>query len=58
MRRTNYLNNKDILKEIHKSKSSFCEFSDPEYGHYDLIYRNPIEKITKKEKKEARQKSS
>ena len=55
MRRTNYLNNKDILKEIHKSKSSFCEFSDPDYGHYDLIYTNPIEKITKKAIKEARQ---
>ena len=48
MRRTNYLNNKDILKEIHKSKSSFCEFTDPDYGNYDLIWTNTIEKITKK----------
>ena len=55
MRRTNYLNNKDILKEIHKSKGSFCEFTEPEYADYDLIYRNPIEKITKKAVKEARQ---
>jgi len=55
MRRTNYLNNKDILKEIHKSKSSFCEFTDPDYGNYDLIWANTIEKITKKAVKEARQ---
>lgn len=55
MRRINYLNNKDILKEIHKSKGSFCEFTEPEYADYDLIYRNPIEKITKKAVKEARQ---
>ena len=55
MRRTNYLNNKDILKEIHKSKSSFCEFTDPDYGNYDLIWTNTIEKITKKAVKEARQ---
>tara|TARA_B100001248_G_C27366776_1_gene449449 strand:- start:300 stop:1133 length:834 start_codon:yes stop_codon:yes gene_type:complete len=54
MRRTNYLNNKDILKEIHKSKSSFCEFTEPDYGHYDLIWTNTIEKITKKAVKEAR----
>ncbi len=25
MKRVNYLNNKDILKEIHKSKSTFCK---------------------------------
>ena len=55
MRRINYLNNKDILKEIHKSKGSFCEFTEPEYADYDLIFRNPIEKITKKAVKEARQ---
>jgi hypothetical protein len=33
----NYLNNKDILKEIHLSKSSFCAFENPEYHQYDLI---------------------
>ena len=55
MRRTNYLNNKDILKEIHKSKSSFCEFTESDYANYDLIWTNTIEKITKKAVKEARQ---
>jgi hypothetical protein len=33
----NYLNNKDILKEIHKSKSSYCVFLDPSYADYDII---------------------
>jgi hypothetical protein len=33
----NYLNNKDILKEIHLSKNTFCSFVKPEYHHYDLI---------------------
>ena len=37
MRKTNYLNNKDILAEIHKSKSTFCSFVDPEYHQYDII---------------------
>ena len=36
-KRVNYLNNKDILKEIHKSKSTFCSYTDNEYGQYDLI---------------------
>jgi hypothetical protein len=33
----NYLNNKDILKEIHASKNSYCSFSQPEYHQYDMI---------------------
>lgn len=40
MRKINYLNNKDILKEIHKSKISFCSYSAPEYSEYDIIIRN------------------
>jgi hypothetical protein len=54
MKRINYLNNKDILKEIAKSKNSFCSYTDPEYGNYDLITLKPIEKITKKMILEAR----
>lgn len=33
----NYLNNKDILKEIHLSKNSYCSFLKPEYHQYDMI---------------------
>ena len=44
MRKQNYLNNKDILKEIHRSKSKFCSFVDPEYHQYDIILTD-IEKI-------------
>lgn len=36
----NYLNNKDILKEIHKSKTSYCSYVLPEYGDYDIIIRD------------------
>ena len=38
---TNYLNNKDILKEIHTSKTSYCYFVQPEYHRYDLIIDMP-----------------
>lgn len=37
----NYLNNKDILKEIHTSKNSYCYFTEPEYNRYDLIIDMP-----------------
>ena len=37
----NYLNNKDILKEIHTSKSSYCYFTKKEYHMYDLIIDMP-----------------
>ena len=37
MRKQNYLNNKDILKEIHKSKNKFCSYVETEYGQYDII---------------------
>lgn len=36
-KKVNYLNNKDMLKEIHKSKSTFCEFVSQEYSDYDVI---------------------
>ena len=44
MRKINYLNNKDILAEIHKSKNTFCSYVDQGDDRYDLILPE-IEKI-------------
>ena len=33
----NYLNNKDILIEIHESKNSYCTYKEKEYNKYDMI---------------------
>lgn len=33
----NYLNNKDMLLEIHRSKSSYCSFIDKSFHQYDII---------------------
>jgi hypothetical protein len=33
----NYLNNKDILKEIHQSKNTYCSFAEVTDHQYDLI---------------------
>lgn len=40
VKKINYLNNKDMLKEIHRSKNSFCEYIDPKYSDYDVIVEN------------------
>jgi hypothetical protein len=38
----NYLNNKDILKEIHASKNSYCTYLDQQNDHkYDFIVDMP-----------------
>lgn len=36
-KRVNYLNNKELLKEIHKSKMSFCFVEDKKYYQNDVI---------------------
>ena len=36
----NYLNNKDLLEEIHKSKNTYSSYSKPEYHQYDIILTN------------------
>lgn len=43
-KKVNYLNNKDILSEIHKSKNSYSSFVSDEYGNYDIILES-IDKI-------------
>lgn len=53
MKKHNYLNNKDILKEIHKSKSTYCSFEVIDYKDYDMILPS-VEKINKKNIAEAR----
>lgn len=42
----NYLNNKDILKEIHKSKTTYCTYTQPEFADYDMILPE-LKKINK-----------
>jgi hypothetical protein len=46
-KKVNYLNNKDILKEIHESKNSYCYFTDKEYNRYDFIVDLPHEDLIK-----------
>ena len=52
-RKVNYLNNKDILKEIAKSKLTYCSFVSDEVKSYDMIVLG-VDKITKKAVQEAR----
>jgi hypothetical protein len=51
--KTNYLNNKDILKEIHKSKNTYCKYLDQTCADYDMILAD-VKKINKKNIAEAR----
>lgn len=43
VKKINYLNNKDMLKEIHASKNSFSEYTDPKYSDYDVIVEDVAE---------------
>ena len=43
--KNNYLNNRDLLAEIHKSKNSYCYYIGEEYAHYDIIIQS-VEMIT------------
>lgn len=52
-RKVNYLNNKDILKEIAKSKLTYCSFIGDEVKPYDMIVIG-VHAITKKSVAEAR----
>jgi hypothetical protein len=52
--KTNYLNNRDILKEIHLSKNSYCSFRDPVLDHQFDIILPSVSKINQKTIAEAR----
>lgn len=43
VKKVNYLNNKDMLKEIHRSKNSFSEYIDKKYADYDVIVSSAFE---------------
>ena len=44
IKKIKYLNNRDLLWEIHRSKCSFSSFSQPEYHQHDIILPS-LEKI-------------
>ena len=51
-RRVNYLNNKDILKQIHISKLTYCYIQDDKFANVDLIV-DDVKKINKTAIKQA-----
>ncbi|MBA0908460.1 MAG: hypothetical protein H0Z55_03660 [Nitrosarchaeum sp.] len=54
-KKVNYLNNRDILKEIHKSKTTYCAFIDRTTdSQYDAIVAD-LSKVNKARIKEARE---
>ena len=53
-KKVNYLNNKDILKEIHKSKMTFCWVADEKYMGFDIILED-VAKINRNSIKAARE---
>ena len=40
MKRVKYLNNRDLLLQIHASKNTYCSYVTPEDSQYDLIVPN------------------
>ena len=52
--RVNYLNNRDLLKQIHLSKNTYCSYRDPVLDHqYDIILPG-LDKINQRTIAEAR----
>lgn len=52
--KVNYLNNRDLLKQIHLSKNTYCSFIDPVNDHqYDIILSD-VSKINQRTIAEAR----
>ena len=53
-KKVNYLNNKDILKQIHISKLTYCYVKDEKYGQHDIILED-VKKINRNSLKQARE---
>ena len=53
-KKTFYLTNKDLLREIHNSKMTYCWSKDDNYTHFDLIVTG-FDEITKEAITEAKQ---
>jgi hypothetical protein len=53
MARVNYLNNRDLLAEIHKSKTSYCSYKTERDVDYDMILKN-VDQIVPKNIKKAK----
>jgi hypothetical protein len=52
--KVNYLNNRDLLKQIHLSKNTYCTYLDPKTDHqYDIILAS-VDKINQRTIAEAR----
>ena len=52
--RVNYLNNRDLLKQIHLSKNTYCSYRDPATDHqYDIILPS-LDRINQRTVAEAR----
>lgn len=60
-RKLNYLNNRDILAEIHKSKNSYSSYIEDSYSYYDIILpsidRINIRTIAEAKKNQAKKRS-
>ena len=52
-RRVKYLNNRDMLAEIHKSKTNYSSFIEPEFANYDIILLD-VDKINRNSVAEAK----
>ena len=55
MARNKYLSNKELLKEIHNSKVSYSEFTEPHYHQFDAIVENYDDMFTDEALAEARE---
>ena len=53
MKRVKYLNNRDLLAQIHASKNTYCSYVTPEDSQYDIIVPN-LKKINTRSIAEAK----